>query len=172
MVPTVFVEAESVERMLTAAMVAASPPSMMAWLAGPMTQNLQRRAQERFLGQGEDVSSGGWSPWEPLKEATIAFRAHAGYGPVPINVRTGELERYITQSNSAVTATSGGAAMVYPGTAPSGYLEEKVRTAQAGKSKPDTSPRPVLGLGAPDLEFALVSLHTWLVSSINAGGVA
>lgn len=174
LVPTMMVDTSRVDALLLRAQAAYSTASMVAWLSGPMTQNVQRRAQERFLDQGEDVSGGGWSPWEPLLPTTREIRASYGFGPLPINVRTGELERYITGSASKVSPTGTGAAMVYPDAAPSGWLEEKVRTAQAGKvasaSKSQTPARPVLGLSTPDLEFALVSLGTWLVTAINGGG--
>jgi hypothetical protein len=168
---TVITEVKSVQALLAAAHFAIGPPSMAAWLSGPMTHNIQQRAQERFLGQGEDISDGGggWSNWEPLQDSTISWRASAGYGATPINVRTGELESYITGSPSNVTPTGTGASLVYPGTPASGTLATKVQTAQAGKATPQTDPRPVLGLSSPDLEFALMSLGTWIATSISSG---
>lgn len=169
---TVFTDASSVERLLRAGMVAVSPASMMGWLAGPMTEGIQQRANERFLAQGDETTG----PWEPLRDTTLMFRDAQGFGPAPINVRTGELERYITDSPGGVISTGQGATLVYPGDAPDNkYLTRKVVTAQqgwpGGANKASTPARPVLALGMPDMEYALVSLAGWIQTSITTGRI-
>jgi len=171
-VANVIINVESVEKLLASAMFAVGPAGAAAFLGGPMQQVIKTRASERFTTQGEDVSGGGWKAWEPLKDSTIDFRRAQGFGPTPINVRTGELERYITQSDATVTPTATGAAMTYPGQPATGLVREKVETAQAGKPSPKTPPRPVLGLSTPDLELALVSMNQWIIQTITLGGKA
>lgn len=171
-VATVIVNSASVEKLLASAEFAVGPAGAAAFLGGPMQEVLKTRAQERFTTQGEDVSGGGWQAWEPLTDATIEFRRAQGFGPTPINVRTGELERYITQSEATVTPTATGALMTYPGQPAAGLTHKKVETAQVGKANPKTPPRPVLGLSTTDVELALVSMSQWIIQTITIGGRA
>lgn len=160
------VEIRSVERLLASLSMAVGPASMASFLGGPMQEALQERAQERFAREGSDLD-GGWSSWAPLKDATVAIRLASGFGAGPINRRTGEMERYITQSPGSVNVTSDGAMMTFPGQEATGELAEKVKTAQAGKQSPPTQARPVIGLATEDLEFALVGMGRWITTAMG-----
>jgi hypothetical protein len=168
---TVFVQAKSVEALLMRASVAVSPESMVMWLSGPMKSAIQGRAQERFVNEGDDVSNG---PWEQLSEATQNWRNSYGFGPShPINVRSGQLEDYVTRSAAAVVPTSWGASMVYPGSPPgggalAGTLHTKFVGAQRGEGS--APPREVLGLTTTDLELGLTSLTGWIVAALAGRG--
>lgn len=154
-----------VSRMLAYLEVKLSNQGMMSWLAGAVYPFIRERAQQRFDSEGDEVSG----KWAPLEESTNRWREFMGVSPAhPINVRTGEMENYITQSLAAVMPQAGGVMMKYPGKPPSSRLGEKVKTAQMGKTKPLTVPRPILGLGMKDLNFTLGSLALY----IQSGGVA
>lgn len=162
--PSVIVEASSVEALLSAASFALGPESMSGWLGGPMRESLQGRAQERFAVEGTDDG-----PWAPLADATLSWRASYGFGPGPINRRTGELERFITGAPGSVTPHPGGATLSFPGSEPTGELGRKVRVAQGYEEANDIPARHVVGLGLPDLEFALLSFGAWFGQSVMAG---
>lgn len=146
-------ESASVERMLNILSLALSPEGLVGFLDSTVTPYLEMRAKRRFANEGDDVSG----KWAPLTSATQEIRANAGYGPShPINVRTSELEDYITNSNSHATPDPGGAVLQYPGTSPIGELMEKFELAQKGDW--NTVPRPVLGVNEADLGWVLVEL--------------
>lgn len=163
MYTTVVADTSSVEALLLAANAALSPVGLGGWLGGPMTQQMQQRAAERFRVEGTDEG-----PWAPLRDATINWRESLGFPPGPINRRTGELERYITQSDSSVVPHGEGVSAIFPGSSPSGELAEKLATAQGAES-PRVPARPVLGLGAPDVEFALASLTAYFNAAFVGG---
>jgi hypothetical protein len=165
-VPTVYAQTATVEQMLVRAGAAISPPALAAWMNSTMTPYVQQRAKERFRREGDNASG----KWKQLSPITKDFRAIYGFPPGPINRRTGELEAYITGSPSRVTMTNIGVQMVYPGVAAGGWLEEKVKTAQAGKDDPKTDARPVLALDpSTDLMFTLRSLAEWVHLYISRG---
>lgn len=136
-----------------------SPALMMGFMSATIYPWIRQRAQQRFLDEGDDASG----KWAPLLESTNEFRRSGGFGEAhPINRRTGELESYITGSDAMIAPTPAGVMMRYPGTEPSGALLEKVQTAQRGRSKPSTVPRPVLSLGIADMNFTLSSLALYI----------
>lgn len=147
---------QGVQAMLTRLDSALSPVGLSLFLYGPVGAFIKHRAAQRFSGQGDDVSG----KWAPLKESTIEFRENQHFKSGPINKRTGELERYITQGTVKVTPVPGfGAAMTYPGDEPdNAHLVTKVKTAQSGKAHPLTRPRPVLGMNERDLAAIMTSL--------------
>ncbi len=133
--------------------------SLVAYMKGVMEPWLKDRATARFDAEGDEVTG----KWHPLAPTTQHIRATSGYGAAsPINRRTGELERYITQSSSTVATVAGGVQMTYPGTEPGGVLARKVRTAQRGHSTPQTPPRPVLGVGLADMNFYMSTLAYYI----------
>jgi hypothetical protein len=163
----IYVDASDALEMLLAIDVAISPLSMSQWLYREMSPFLNMRARARFANEGDETVGN----WAPLKEATQDIRESMGYGrDSPINKRTGELENFITGGGNDVSLLPLGAVLTMPGSAASNSeLEDKLATAQAGRgfggpapSDPHTVPRPVLGLGGPDLEFALVGLNNWV----------
>jgi hypothetical protein len=144
-----------VQEMLNTIDSALSVIGMAAFLHGQVAPWVKARAKDRFASEGDDVSG----PWAPLAETTIEIREGSGFGAGPINIRTHELERYITQSNADVVSAPGAATLRYPGTVPpSKGLREKMRTAQKGRSQPKTVARPVLGLNERDLSVILTQL--------------
>lgn len=137
-----------------------SDEGLAAFLGTTMGPYLQQRGQKRFAGQGDDVSGA----WAPLSPATIQIRADGGYGPGPINRRTGELENWVVASGWDAYPITKGATMRFPGKKPTGKLKEKVITAQQGRDgsegpdNPRTVPRPVLGVNENDLLFFQTAL--------------
>lgn len=128
---------------------------MTTFLQGDVAPWLSRRAQERFDSEGDDASG----RWAPLSAATRDIRAAgAARGewaiqPAhPINVRTGDMEAYITQGGGEVTPEgSGNMALHYPRRTISATrgMRDKVRRAQVGDGR--TRPRPVLAVSEVDL---------------------
>lgn len=154
-------ETRQVEHMLHRLDIAISPKGLATFLQGEVDPYLRGRADERFAEEGDDVVG----QWAPLKEATVAIRASQGYGPEhPINVRTGELEEYITQGNAATTIFPWGAGITLPGTPPSGELLDKMMRAQAGDER--TVPRPVLGMNQNDTVAVLLLLARYIKDAI------
>lgn len=152
---------KSVERMLFILDTALSPLGISSFLGGAVGPYLKERARDRFIHEGDDVSG----PWAGLKQSTQDTRA-AGNWPVspdhPINVRTHELQNYITQSSWSVTPTPIGGSLKYPGRTPSKKsIREKVKTAQQGRARPHTVARPVLGINEHDLAYvtAMLGFH-------------
>lgn len=151
-----------VEAMLLHLERVTSPPMIGAWLETSVTYWLSNRARERFDTEGDDVTG----PWMELGEYSQRRRAEQGYGSEhPINVRTGELEDYIVNSDGDVTIAPMGATLKYPGPDPVGDLAIKVETAQVGMTDSNgnyTPPRPVLGMNTTDLQAILVSLAQFI----------
>lgn len=145
--------------MLMAVNTVLSPLGMMGFLKGVVTPYVRLRAAQRFANEGDDTV-GKWAPLQPQTQE-IRERLDLPIGPAhPINRRTGELESYITQSDSDVVSAAGGAQLTYPGNAPTGRaIQQKMETAQKGRSRtPMTVPRPVLGLGITDLAYVIGQL--------------
>jgi hypothetical protein len=168
--PTGFLEIQmggnpkEVNRMLNYLATVLSPIGMSVFMATSVGPWLRSRAQDRFFEEGDSAVG----KWAPLADATREVRGRLGVGDAnPINRRTGELEQYITQSRWMITATPLGVVLQYPSEPPSDRaLREKMRTAQEGRSKPFTVPRPVLGMDEADLAYVLTSL----AFLIQAGG--
>ena len=154
----------SVEFMLTNMEATLNPISIRGFLQVAVDPWIRSRAKTRFANEGDDVSD----RWFPLRKATQQFREAAGYGGAgPINVRTGELEEYITGTPGGVRLNGLGATLTSPGTPPKGDLREKVETAQAGKYFPLTPPRPVMGVNEADLTFVLAELSRFVVTGTH-----
>lgn len=160
--PTAFIQFDivgtrsGVQAMLEQLDSALSPVGLAFFMKGAVHPHLQRRAVSRFAGEGDDAVG----QWAPLKESTILIREGYGFGPGPINRRTGELENYIVNSGSDVQSVPGMTSLVYPDpNAPRGpYLARKMHTAQKGKVSPSTRPRPVLGMNETDLAQVMTML--------------
>lgn len=144
-----------VQAMLNRLDTALSPAGIAAFLGATVTPWLRTRARDRFMEEGDDVTG----KWIPLATATQEIRSTQGYGSAhPINRRTGRLEEYIAGSPDAISIHALGATLTFPGKKPAGELRDKVTTAQMGREKPRTPPRPVLGVNEQDLAFVLTSL--------------
>jgi hypothetical protein len=153
-------DASYVHRMLDHLDNKLGPQGLTAFLSMTVFPYLMDRAKQRFQDEGDDVVG----KWAPLAPATEVIRQSMGYGGAhPINVRTGELERYITQGSpsASVQASPLGAFLQHPASAPSGKLKSKVKTAQQGDPKfgrNGTPPRPVLGMNEVDLGYVMTAL--------------
>ena len=149
---------QGVQAMLAHLDSALSPSVMATFLGVKVGTYLKQRASQRFGNEGDDAVG----PWAPLEQSTQLIRASGPWqvGPgSPINKRTGELESYITGSEILAWGTPLGAVVKYPAKVPSSKgIREKMRTAQAGRAKPKTVPRPVLGMNERDLAYVLASL--------------
>lgn len=170
----VTVETKEVEMMLAAVSYRLTPFGMSAWLGKVMGPYIQSRARDRFMQEGDDVSG----PWAPLREVTQNIRAEStdiAVGPDhPINKRTGELEEYVIGSAYRFWPTALGGTLRYPAAA-SGKksVREKMKTAQLGRAKPKTVPRPVLGFNESDMLFFQAALSFFITGSgvqVGAGG--
>lgn len=139
-----------------------SPTSLGAWLATDAARLMREAAQDRFTNEG-DASSGGWAP---LKWPTQNIREALGYDREhPINVRTGNLRDWVINNTGSVNVTGYGSRLTWPtGTTGDPELQRKYRTAQRGKARPPTVPRPVVALGLNDVPFMRSSLLAWVVT--------
>lgn len=152
-------DARGVEAMLQRLELKLAPPNIAAFLHVEVDPYLAQRAANRFANEGDDVVGA----WPQLQPGTQAIRASQGFGDShPINVRTGELERYIASSGGATAINPAGAELTFPGAPASGELADKVQTAQAGRGVPPTVPRPVLGLNQNDLLAVLTSTALYI----------
>jgi hypothetical protein len=160
-----YVDTHHVEELLIRLDTALSPISLAVWLTDEPVMWLKGRAERRFALEGDDASG----RWAPLKAATQSFRRAAGYGAAhPINVRTHELENYITGSTNLPhgVPTGFGAVLNYPGGSPNRRLKKKIETAQIGQNeRPRTVPRPVLAVDEIDLGQLLTSLSVFIGES-------
>lgn len=160
--PTIYIDvnARRVDALLLRLDTAMSPLGIAQYMKVAVDPWIRRRVKERFDAEGDDAVG----RWLPLSPETRIIRAAKGFQPDgPINVRTGELERFITQGAvERITPTSSGATYVYPGLGFGGELRTKYDTAQAGKKSPRTPPRPVVGIGERDLAHVLSSLSMWI----------
>jgi hypothetical protein len=123
--------------------------SMEEFLKTDVESYLKGRMAGRFAAGGDDVVG----IWAELKPSTQKIRQALGYGPAsPINIRTGDLESYLTGAPGIVSG-SGDMEWEFPGPALPTDVKDKLTTAQQGSSKPHTQPRPILGMNENDSEF-------------------
>jgi hypothetical protein len=158
---------KGVQAQLEALDTALNPLAVAAFLGAEVAPYLQQRAKARFADEGDDVVG----RWLPLKEATERIRlagAEQGLwnvGPAhPINVRTHEMEEYVTSGLGELLPTAFGAVLNYPRPRQSSSLRAKMKGAQQGTSDGRTPPRPVIGLNERDLIFVLQAL-AWHMAS-------
>lgn len=158
---TTIVLTGNVEQKLASLMFALQSNNLLAFLTTQVEPFLIERASRRFATEGDDVTG----VWAPLKPATQAIRASENYGAAhPINVRTGELARFITGSPFKKEVDSTGASLTFPERQPSGKLGKKFKGAQQGEGRAPA--RPVIGLGATDLGFVMGELETYIRLSV------
>lgn len=147
---------------------AISPVGLTAFLGTRVDPYLRRRASERFENEGDDVTGA----WAPLAPSTEYFRETEGFPAAhPINKRTGELEQYIIGEDALVVPLGAGAALELPGRQAGGWLAEKYKTAQQGKSYPRTQPRPVLGINERD-RMEIMTMLMYFVGDVVGDGRA
>jgi hypothetical protein len=157
-----------VARMLLGLETATNPVAIAGFLGSTVDPYLRGRGRRRFSEEGDDVTG----KWVPLSPATQAIRADLGYGADhPINVRTGELERYINDSPNQLSAHPWGASLTLPGNPPTGDLADKVMTAQQGSTSSTSGrpipPRPVLGMNQKDTMAVLLLLYGYIKNAMG-----
>lgn len=155
----------SVQAILTGLNLAVSQTNLYRWLSGWAPDYLVERAEERFDMEG-DRASGKWRDLEP---ATQDIREHLGYPRAhPINERTRDLRNFLLFSDGETNFVGGQAVRFsWPDTPPAqNGLQQKLETAQLGRKKPSTVPRPVLAVDAIDLQTTLVALRDHIMEYI------
>lgn len=122
------------------------------WLAGPVHQYLQNRAKQNF-----DENKGGGGSWPPLTEATENWRESYNYPrSTPINIRTGDLLKLMTDTGPQMGFDSIGTYLIYPGNAAMNRNNRKVKMLQAQgilkqHNNKTATPRPVLVFDVPEM---------------------
>lgn len=152
--------------MLNVLDTALNPAALVLFLEGVVDPHLRERAAERFADEGDDVVG----QWSPLKPATVSIRESKGFGGAhPINVRTGEMYRYIVEEDGNALPTPYGASLTLPGRPATGELADKVTRAQQGDNR--TVARPVIGMNEVDLAWVLVALSKHIEGAGKSMGV-
>lgn len=144
---------------------AISPLGLATFFEERVDPYLQMRMRERFAQEGDDVTG----PWDQLAYSTEEYREAGGYDRShPINRRSGEMEDYLTE-NALIAPLGSGAFLQTPGRQATGELATKVKTAQQGKSKPFTRPRPVMGMNVRD-KTEIMMLLAYFVGDVVVSG--
>lgn len=137
------------------------PAPMSGWLIGFAMPVAKQGSMQTFASESDPKGD----PWAALAPSTIEDRINQGYGAGPIQQRTGELHSYFAEAEAAITATTIGVSMQWPGNAPSGdRLPYKVGSAQAGNRRTGAPPRPILGLTLQDGAVITERLFLYLMS--------
>lgn len=142
-----------------------SPVGLAAFMSQVVDPYLHHRAHDRFVSEGDDATG----RWLPLKPSTVVMRTEQGFpGAHPINRRTGELERFITERPGRIGQEGAFTTLTLPDHVPSGELGKKFVAAQTGKvpGRKAHSARPVLKLNERDM----ISVVTELSFFIMRGG--
>lgn len=159
-----FIDTDDAEVALLRLEEAVSPSSFCHFLAANVDPYLRKRADERFISEGDSASG----KWAPLKKATQEMRTRYGFPPAhPINERTGQLRDHITSRDGQVSMIGPAAVLTLPGSGMEWITEQKIMTAQKGKSKPSTVARPVLALDSEDLAYVLTALLVDIVLKVE-----
>lgn len=148
------------------------PSAIVAFLAGPMHQHLQHRADARFKGQGTDSG-----PWAELTEATHSWRRHqlgAARAERPINERTGDLRQLLTGEAPELGFDPIGAFLRFPGNSAQARNRRQIKMAQAAGKIPRRSgkrgtARPVVEVGGIDVLFAHKGIEKFLTMGLGGG---
>lgn len=156
---------KGVQQLLRRMEVGFSTLGMAAFLGTTVGPWLQQRAKDRFQNQGDDVVG----HWKTLELSTQDIRRNGPWnvGPAhPINVRTHEMENYVTGSAGDAIPVGPIAQLTFPDRNRGGSkeLQKKMKTAQKGakqKGFKNTPARPVIGLGVQDLTFTMAMLHLY-----------
>lgn len=169
------VESKMVERVLNSVWFALSGPNLEHWLDTKAHPHFAEEIDMRFAVEGDRKSGS----WQPLEESTVRIREQQGFGPDPINVRTGQLEDFV--SNEYETRVGDGwAIMDLPGESPNPVTAAKLETAQRGRAPGEnpitasgTPARPVLAVDETDMMALLegLSVHIITQMKMHSGGM-
>ncbi len=156
------VDPSQVTRLLSMMELNVSHPGLAVFLEDDIDPFIRTRIDERFAAEGDDAVGA----WAPLLSTTEALRASKGFPPAhPINQRTHMMHNFLVGTHGDVKASSTDATLTYPGPGVDALMGLKLKAAQAGKSYPQTVPRPVLGFSDTDELY----IHTELVRHILSG---
>lgn len=136
-----------------------SPAGLHTFLDTMVDPFIRARVDQRFASEGDDVVGA----WHPLTVATQMIRAAKGYPSAhPINQRSHKMHSFLVNTQSDVKPTGIGATLTHPPPTGDGLMNQKIQTAQAGKSRPRTPPRPVIGVNENDMLFITSELALYL----------
>lgn len=173
---TILVDQAQAQRAIRAVALATTPGNYARFHYSFTSPYMRSKAKDRFRSHG-DTASG---PWAPLRDATEEIRENYGFpGASPINVRTHELESFVTGKPGEVQITPLDAGFFFPARPTSRAIKEKLETAQRGKPGgtplfggrqgmgAPTPPRPVAAMDATDLIHTLAALEIFLTAEIG-----
>jgi hypothetical protein len=146
---------------------ATSAAALVEFLGGTADQILKARTRARFGSEGDSASGG----WKPLAESTVIAREALGFGGAhPINQRTGELLKAMTEGSPLIAELAGEVFYRFPAEDPSGLLGEKLKMAQRGYRQ--TPARPVLAVDEADYQAIQEALFDTILPDVTttAGG--
>jgi hypothetical protein len=165
----IVVDPFDVDQMLDIVMSRLSGYNLSLGLRESAHEQFADEIRSRFANEG-DSKTGAWQelsvPTQNIREALGFPREH------PINVRTGEMFSFLTDSFDVMVGADS-AQIDMPGSAPNAELEQKIVTAQEGRSDNpipgygSTPPRPVLAEpDSEDMQELLESLHGWIMLEV------
>lgn len=175
---SVWVDAESVLKLLNDVERSVAPPALAFFLSSMVSPYFEDQIVDRFAGLGGDGVPGG--SWAPLQESTVRIRHALGfYDDYAINERSGDLLEWIAMSRE-FTQTPIGAGMSIPDEDEgNGELWHKLKVAQVGHVQSAsemipgayTPPRPVLTMNDEDLIAVTKMLHIFVMNFIGRSNV-
>lgn len=128
-----------------------SPGSFRDFLFLDAQPYMAKRVRERFEAESDPMAG---IFWKPLAPVTQKIRRAAGYGAEhPINVRTGRLKAYVTDTFDMSTGADRSASLLMPSARGDALTKRKFKHAQQGgvtKSGRPFPARPVIGLAGRD----------------------
>jgi hypothetical protein len=146
---SIVVKTKDLNAQLDRIMAAVSSQVMDRFFKSDIEEWFVRRGRMRLQAEGDDASG----KWRPLKASTIRLRRTKGFGPGPINRRTGQMDRWLLGGNLRGGPIGDGVEYKFPGDPPTGELLTKVARAQLGDYR--TVPRPILAINETDLETVM-----------------
>lgn len=132
-----------------------SPAGLAGYMSSVVKPRLDRDAKGRFRSKGDGASG----KWAPLAQATQDIRQNLGFSPNDINVRTGTLRDFVTNSSPVISQDLIGTTMEWPGN-PGSNLGRRLAQA-AGRGKGPA--RYVIAYDMNTVAYILSTLETWTV---------
>lgn len=167
-------DTSQVDRVLTALEHLLEPRSLERFISSRVRPYLAERAAARFRAQGDNRVGG---KWKKLADYTKDDREQRGYPRSrPINIRTHELERFITQSPGTLGVVADGAQLMLPGNGGSDRARRKFVVAQQGLSPNpipgfrDVPARGVLGINDTDGRKLTMDLQRYIEAGLVTHG--
>ncbi len=137
------------------------PQNLAAFVHTTVGPFIRRRIQQRFQSEGDDVTG----KWHPLTLATQMIRAQKGYPPDhPINRRSNQMYNHLLSDPGQTRVMGPMIEFTHPTPGGNPLTLQKISTAQGGKRRPFTPPRPVLGVNENDMLFVTSELAAYLIA--------